>query len=99
VYSIQFKELAVDDLQKIRPFYRRQIVDSIEEQLSHEPLAPHRNRKPLAGLVPTWEQVRPVWQLRVGEYRVFYDVDEDVQQIIIQAIRHKPPGKTTEEIL
>jgi mRNA-degrading endonuclease RelE of RelBE toxin-antitoxin system len=43
--------------------------------------------------------VQPVWELRVGEYRVFYDVDEVGGQVVVRAVRRKPPHKTTEEIL
>lgn len=43
--------------------------------------------------------VEPVWELRVGEYRVFYDVNEGTSVVMIRAIRHKPPHKTTEEAL
>jgi mRNA-degrading endonuclease RelE of RelBE toxin-antitoxin system len=50
-------------------------------------------------LVPPWEHVEPVWELRIGEYRVFYDVNEEDLTVAIRAIRHKPPHKTTEEIL
>jgi mRNA-degrading endonuclease RelE of RelBE toxin-antitoxin system len=45
------------------------------------------------------EYVHPVWELRVGERRVFYDADETTGQVAIRAVRHKPPHKTTEEIL
>ena len=41
----------------------------------------------------------PVWELRVGEYRVFYDVDDTEHVVTVRAIRHKPPHATTEEIL
>lgn len=41
----------------------------------------------------------PVWELRVDEYRVFYDVDEADQTVKIRVVRHKPAHKTTEEIL
>jgi len=44
------------------------------------------------------EAVRPVWQLRVGDFRVFYDVDEQQQEVIVRAIRRKG-SKTTKEIL
>jgi mRNA-degrading endonuclease RelE of RelBE toxin-antitoxin system len=48
--------------------------------------------------IPPWDSVRPVWQLRVGDFRVFYDVDEMRQEVIVRAIRRK--GKnTTKEIL
>jgi mRNA-degrading endonuclease RelE of RelBE toxin-antitoxin system len=50
-------------------------------------------------LIPPWEYVEPVWELRVGAYRVFYDVEEETDVVMIRAIRYKPPHKTTEEIL
>ena len=53
----------------------------------------------LIGLIPPWEHVEPVWELRVGEYRVFYDVDEAESMAIIRAIRRKPAHMTTEDIL
>lgn len=53
----------------------------------------------IVGLAPPWEHVEPVWELRIGEYRVFYDVDQAGATVAIRAIRHKPPHKTTEEIL
>jgi mRNA-degrading endonuclease RelE of RelBE toxin-antitoxin system len=52
----------------------------------------------LSGLIPPWEQVRPVWQLRVGDLRVFYDVDESTRVVIVRAVRRKEI-KRTEEIL
>lgn len=42
---------------------------------------------------------RRFWELRVGEYRVFYDVQEQARLVTVRAIRLKPPHKTTEEIL
>jgi mRNA-degrading endonuclease RelE of RelBE toxin-antitoxin system len=50
-------------------------------------------------LIPPWEHAEPVWELRVGEYRIFYDVDEVASVVIVRTIRHKPPHKATEEIL
>jgi len=57
------------------------------------------NKKILRGVTPPWEHVEPVWELRVDEYRVFYDTDETTRQVTVRAIRHKPPHKTTEDIL
>jgi mRNA-degrading endonuclease RelE of RelBE toxin-antitoxin system len=34
-----------------------------------------------------------VWQFRAGDFRVFYDVDEERRKIIVRAIRRK--GTTT----
>jgi len=61
-------------------------------------MKPSRRRKLLEGLVPPWDSVRPVWQLRVGDFRVFYDVDEKAHEVIVRAVRRKGTKKT-EEIL
>lgn len=87
------------DLKRISPFHRHRILDDIEVQLIHEPTTPTRNRKLLANLLPPWEASSVVWELRSGEYRIFYDVDEAEQTVYVRAVRKKTPGKTTEEIL
>ena len=40
-----------------------------------------------------------LWELRVGEYRVFYDVDEDQQAVYVWAVRRKGQDQTTEEVI
>ena len=55
---------------------------------------PHRS-PPLTA----WEAVPPVWELRVGESRVFYDVSEEDSVVYVRAVRRKPRGKKTEDIL
>ncbi len=99
MYEILFSEGVADDLRRLSADERTGILDRIEVQLRHEPIRPSRNRKILAGLLPPWEHVEPVWELRIGEYRVFYDVDELESTVVIRAVRHKPSHKTTEEIL
>jgi mRNA-degrading endonuclease RelE of RelBE toxin-antitoxin system len=99
MYTIEYAEGVASDLAKVRAYDRKRILDRLEEQLRHEPTKKTKNRKPLPGLIPPWEYIEPVWELRVGEYRIFYDVDEGDLLVMIRAIRHKPPHKTTEEIL
>jgi len=60
----------------LRACERARILDSIDLQLRYNPTRRTRNKKILVGLIPPWEHVEPVWQLRIGGYRVFYDVDE-----------------------
>jgi mRNA-degrading endonuclease RelE of RelBE toxin-antitoxin system len=74
-------------------------LDEIERQLKNAPLTPTRNRKLLENLIPPWEAVPPIWELRIGDYRVFYDVSEADSLVYVRAVRRKPRGKTTEEIL
>ena len=99
VYRITYAAGIADDLGRLRGNQRAQILDRIDVQLRYEPARQTLNRKMIMGLVPPWNQFDPVWELRIGEYRVFYDVDEEEMTVIIRAIRHKPPHKRTEEIL
>lgn len=99
MYRIEFSSGVVEDLGALRPFDRRRILDAIDEQLAHQPAVEAWNRKILAGLIPPWDHVEPVWELRVGDLRVFYDVDEGESLVTVRAIRHKPPHRSTEEIL
>ena len=99
MYKITYSEGVADDLGRLHANQRAQVLDRIEVQLRHEATRQTRNRKIIVGLVPPWIHLEPVWELRIGEYRVFYDVDEAEATVIIRAIRHKPPHKRTEEIL
>jgi mRNA-degrading endonuclease RelE of RelBE toxin-antitoxin system len=85
MYAIEFTQNAVEDLECFRTHERRLIVDSIQEQLSHEPGVPIRNRKPLQ------PNDLSQWELRVGSFRVFYDVlpGEGVSLVMVKAIGKK----------
>jgi hypothetical protein len=75
------------------------VLDHIGSELLHAPGVQTRNRKPLVGLRPPWDQELPIWELHVGDYRVFYDVHAQPPLVTVRAIRFKPPHTTTEEIL
>lgn len=98
-YLIDYIESVEDDLASMRAYERSFILNRIDKQLSHEPDQQTRNRKPLFGLVPPWLGILPVWELRIGDYRVFYDIDVESLVVTVQAIRLKPPDRTTEDIL
>ena len=98
MFEIRFAEGVEDDLRKIQVYHRNRILDSIEEQLNHEPETSTRNRKLLENLTPPWQTVAPVRELRVGEYRVVYDVSVTESVVYIRAVRRKPPGTKTEDI-
>ena len=66
--------------------------------LAYEPARATRRRKCLAALSPSFEHVPPVWQLRVGDFRVFYDVDEAGSTVHVRAVRRKDPDQRTEDI-
>lgn len=98
MHEIEFTSLAIEHLDAVRPFVRNRILDEIEKQLTHQPTRATKRRQVIQGLVPPWDQAPPIWQLRVGDYRVFYDVDEDEQKVTIHAVLWKG-RKTTGELL
>jgi mRNA-degrading endonuclease RelE of RelBE toxin-antitoxin system len=99
VFEIRFAEGVEEDLRNIRIYYRNQILDAIEEQLAREPETRTKNRKLLENLIPPWQTVAPIWELRVGEYRVFYDVSAAESVVYVRAVRRKRRGTKTEDIL
>jgi mRNA-degrading endonuclease RelE of RelBE toxin-antitoxin system len=99
VFEIRFAKGVEEDLRNIRIYYRNQILDAIEEQLAREPETRTKNRKLLENLIPPWQRVAPIWELRVGEYRVFYDVSAAESLVYVRAVRRKRRGTKTEDIL
>jgi mRNA-degrading endonuclease RelE of RelBE toxin-antitoxin system len=79
-YEVDFAASVKLQLDALPAGQRARVLDMIERQLVHGPLAETRNRKPLRP-----NPVAP-WELRVGEIRVFYDVEEsDVDADVEQA--------------
>jgi mRNA-degrading endonuclease RelE of RelBE toxin-antitoxin system len=87
MFQINFTPEALEDLQGFRAYEQRQIIQAIEEQLQYQPTQPTRNRK----------QLRPnnlaEWELRIDTFRVFYDVDEELSVVKIEAIGYKEGNK------
>ena len=98
-FQIQIAAQALDDLKAIRAFDRRRIIDEIHRELSNEPTKETRNRKCLEEVVPDFEYIPPLCELRSGRFRVFYDVDEESTVVVVRAVRRKEPGQTTEDII
>ena len=82
-YRIEVTEEAKTDLSHYTAFERKLIVSGIREQLTDQPLIETKNRKPLRD--------NPIasWELRIGKYRVFYEVDDTVQMVSIVSVGHK----------
>jgi mRNA-degrading endonuclease RelE of RelBE toxin-antitoxin system len=99
MYTIRYDTGAADDIRELEAYYQRRVLAEIKTHLTRTPTARTKRRKPLPNLAHPWEAVPPIWELRVGEYRVFYDVSEVDRIVRVLAVRHKPPGKRTEEII
>jgi mRNA-degrading endonuclease RelE of RelBE toxin-antitoxin system len=98
-FEIVIHNDALEDLAQLTKFRQRQITGALERQLVDQPASSSRNRKRLDSVEAGFEFEPPLWELRVGEYRVFYDVDQDGGKVHVRAIRHKPPERRTEDII
>ena len=82
MFEIVVKPGALRQLGRLRRFDGAAILDAIEEHLGREPERPSRSRiKRLRG------EQDATYRLRVGDFRVFYDVDENVVTVV--AVLHK----------
>ena len=82
-FAIQLTQGAEGDLAWFNAFVRRAILDGIEVHLCHEPKTATRRIKamrpnPVAG-----------WELRLGDYRVLYDIDEGHGTVTVQVVGEK----------
>lgn len=82
-YRIALSKTSLFHLQAFTAREQKIIRDAVTEQLSYEPTSPTRNRK----------EMRPnllaVWELRLGNFRVYYDVDQEESIVDIRAIGTK----------
>lgn len=70
-YAIKVALQAEADLAAMKAFYRLEILDAIDKHLQHTPTTISRSRIKRLRLLDS-----PAYRLRVGDYRVYYDVDE-----------------------
>jgi len=76
-FDILLAPEAVDDLQRLAANVRATVRDAIETHLRHEPAKLSRSRiKRLRGLD------RPQFRLRIGDVRVFYDIQEETVSLL-----------------
>ena len=76
-YEIRYSEEAVQQLTQLRAFEQVAILDLIEQVLGVNPTLESKARvKRLRRPAPT------EYHLRVGEFRVFYDVEGEAVQVV-----------------
>lgn len=87
IFILTFTDSALDDLDYFKKYEQGVIVDAIDQQLLHEPGVETRNRKVL--------DPNPLaqWELRVGAYRVFYDLTVSGRMVTVKAIGWKEHNK------
>jgi len=83
MYNIEFSTEAIEDLKSFRKFEQKIILTEIEDQLQYEPTIETRNRFRMQ------PNDAAEWELRVDRFRVFYNVEQDVQIVSIEVIGFK----------
>jgi mRNA interferase RelE/StbE len=79
-YEVRYSDDAIDQLKKLRAFDRTAVLDQIEQFLSVNPTLESKAR------VKRLREPAPCeYRLRVGEFRVFYDV-EDTAVLIVEIL-------------
>lgn len=75
-YRIEYSPDAEDHLRALTARQRAIVLDAVDEQLVYQPTVETRNRKPMRP-----NPVAP-WELRIGNLRVYYDVEEDPEPVV-----------------
>jgi mRNA interferase RelE/StbE len=91
-YLIRYAVEAVGDLRALRAFDRATVAQGIEQHLLHESTKVSKSRIRLMAQ-PFWSQYR----LRVGDFRVYYDVDEGARTVDVLRILEKGTRTTPTE--
>lgn len=82
-FSLDMTDEAEEDLRHYKAFERKQIINDIQVQLTHEPRQETNSRKAL--------RQNPIasWELRIGKYRVFYEIDDEDRVVSVISVGHK----------
>jgi mRNA-degrading endonuclease RelE of RelBE toxin-antitoxin system len=84
VFEIELTDQAIEDLQWFKKHEQNVIIDGIEANLCYEPTTETRNRK----------RLRPndtaEWELRLGAYRVLYNVEQTMNSPSIRKLLKSP---------
>ena len=75
-YEIEFKPRSIKDLQSIPKVQAQRIVEKIEAL-----------RTDLAGDVKRLTDFTPEYRLRVGDYRILFEIEVD--KVIIYRVKHR----------
>jgi mRNA-degrading endonuclease RelE of RelBE toxin-antitoxin system len=93
MFRVQYTPEALRELKRLRQFDATRILDAIEKHLRIDPIAEGGMLKRI--VLASGEPIR---QLRVADFRVFYDADEAERVVFVRHVRRKG-SKTTGEIL
>jgi mRNA-degrading endonuclease RelE of RelBE toxin-antitoxin system len=76
VYRIEYSPASERHLRSLTARQQAIVLDTVDEQLMYQPTVETKNRKPMRPnpLAP--------WELRIGNLRVYYDVEEEPDAVV-----------------
>lgn len=75
-YQVIISPIAMSHIRTLTARQRSIIIDAMSQQLVYEPTVETKNRKPMR------PNFLASWELRIGELRVYYDVEEKFEAIV-----------------
>ena len=78
-YSVKLKKSVEREIRKIPEKHIRRIIEALDT-LGEEP-RPKQSRK--------LKDTERTYRLRVGDYRIIYQIDDEYKEIIVFHIRHR----------
>ena len=82
-YEIRFTAPALEDLEWLRKVDQTAVLEAVQRLLSPQPGVEARNRKRLC------EHPLASWEIRVGRFRVFYNLPAEVRIVEVVAVGWK----------
>ena len=79
-YRIRFSDAAGEQLASLTARDRATLLDRIGRQLTHQPTVETRSRKRMD---PDRRMLVAAWELRVGDLRVYYAVEEKPEPAVV----------------
>ena len=70
-YAIVVVSEAEAELNGLKAFEHRKVVDAVAQNLKYDASSPSKRRKKLEGLIPGFMFEPPLWELKIGDLRVF----------------------------
>ena len=87
-YIIEYSPETEDHLRPLTARQRKTVLDGVDRQLLNQPSIETKNRKPMRP-----NPIAP-WELRIGDLRVYYDVEEEPEpRVTILAVGVKERNK------
>lgn len=88
-YVIEYIAETISHIEALTARQRAILLEVVQRKLAHQPTIETRNRK----------RLRPnplsAWELRIGELRVYYDVNESPRIVTIRAVGIKDRNRVS----